>query len=99
MPFKKKSLKKKKEEAKRTIASHKNKSMTDEFTTSLHFLMVSRFPRLSSAFRALAAKLREDMVSDRLEILGQMVTIINVFALPPEKQKRTIKLQPILEIL
>lgn len=61
--------------------------MSCQFTTSLHFLMVSLFPRLSSVFRALAAKLRDDKVSDRLETLGQTVTIINVLALPPERQK------------
>lgn len=52
-------------------------------TISFHFFIVSRFPRLNVALRALAEKLRDDRVSDILGLLGQMLTIINVIELPP----------------
>ena len=45
--------------------------------------MVSRFPRLSTAFRALAEKFKDDSVSDRFEAFGHRWTIINVFEFPP----------------
>lgn len=54
-----------------------------ELTISLHFLIVSRLPRLSTALLALAEKLRDDNVSDKFEAFGQILTIITVFAFPP----------------
>lgn len=63
-------------------------------TISLHFLIVSRFPRLSVAFLALAEKLREDNVSDKFEAFGQTLTIRRVFALSPAK----IRGKKILEV-
>ena len=45
-----------------------------ELTTSLHFLIVSWFPRLNVEFRALAEKLTDDNVSDKFEILGHTFT-------------------------
>lgn len=56
-------------------------------TISLHFLIVSRFPRLSVAFLALAEKLREDNVSVKFEAFGQTLTIRSVFALSPAKRR------------
>lgn len=52
-------------------------------TTSFHFLIVSRFPRLSSAFFALAEKLSVDKVLDKFEALGLTCTISKVFELLP----------------
>jgi len=54
-----------------------------ELTTSLHFLIVSRFPRLNIEFRALAEKLRDDNVLDKFETFGHTFTISRVFKLPP----------------
>jgi len=56
----------------------------EEHTTSLHFLIVSRFPRLKTEFRALAQKLRDSNVSDKFEEFGHTFTIIRVFELPPK---------------
>lgn len=65
----------------------KEKKTFGEFLTiSLHFLIVSRFPRLKIALRALAEKLSDDNVSDKFTASGQMLTIINVFELPPASE-------------
>jgi len=62
-----------------------------ELTTSLHFLIVSWFPRLNVEFRALAEKLTDDNVSDKFEILGHTFTIIKVFELPPANIKKHLQ--------
>lgn len=54
-----------------------------KLTISLHFFIVSRFPRLRTAFRALAEKLSDDNVSDKFEAFGQTLRIIKVFEVPP----------------
>lgn len=66
-----------------TIHYDIDKSKSRKLTTSLHFLIVSRFPRLSTAFRALAEKLRDASVSDKFTELGHTLTIIKVFEFPP----------------
>lgn len=63
------------------------KKRSAELTTSLHFFIVSLFPRLSTAFRALAEKLRDDNVSDKFDRLGHTLTIIKVFVLPPTERR------------
>lgn len=45
-------------------------------------------PRLSTAFRALLEKFRDDNVSDKFFTLGLMLTIIKVFELPPTERIR-----------
>lgn len=57
-----------------------------ELTISLHFLIVSRFPRLRTALRALAEKLRDDSVSDKFAAFGHTLTIIKVFELSPKEK-------------
>jgi hypothetical protein len=54
-------------------------------TTSLHFLIVSRFPRLSSAFLALEEKLSVDKVLDKFEALGLTCTTNKIFELLPAR--------------
>jgi len=56
-------------------------------TTSFHFFIVSRLPRLSSAFRALAEKLSVDKVLDKFEALGLTCTINKIFELLPAPMK------------
>lgn len=56
-------------------------------TTSLHFLMVSLFPRLSSAFLALAEKLRVDSVLGKFKAFGHKWAINNVFEPLPAASK------------
>jgi hypothetical protein len=56
-------------------------------TTSLHFLIVSRFPRLSSAFLALEEKLSVDRVLDKFEALGLTCTTNKIFELLPAQMK------------
>ena len=58
-------------------------SNTNKLTISLHFFIVSLFPRLKTALRALEAKLRDDKVSDKFETSGHILTIIKVLELPP----------------
>lgn len=69
-----------------------------ELTISLHFFMVSRFPRPRTAFRALEEKLRDDSVSDKFAEFGTTLTIIRVFEFPPTEvffnKKSKIVLQP-----
>lgn len=60
----------------------------EEHTTSLHFLIVSRFPRLKTELRALAEKLRDSNVSDKFEEFGHTFTIIRDFELPPKTWKK-----------
>jgi hypothetical protein len=50
-------------------------------------LIVSRFPRLNSAFLALAEKLSVEKVLDKFEALGLTCTINNVFELLPAPMK------------
>jgi len=54
-----------------------------ELTMSFHFFIVSLFPRLKTALRALEEKLRDDKVSVKLETSGHILTIIKVLELPP----------------
>ena len=56
-------------------------------TTSFHFFIVSRLPRLSSAFCALAEKLSVDKVLDKFEALGLTCTINKIFELLPAPMK------------
>ena len=56
-------------------------------TTSFHFFIVSRLPRLSSAFLALAEKLSVDKVFDKFEALGLTCTINKIFELLPAPMK------------
>lgn len=55
-------------------------------TTSRHFLIVSRFPRLNSALLDLAEKFKDDNVSDMVDWLGQMLTITKVLEPPPARK-------------
>ena len=63
----------------------------EELTASLHFLIVSRFPRLNTEFRALAEKLSDSNDSDKFEEFGHTFTIIRVFELPPKTLKKNYK--------
>lgn len=59
--------------------------MKDKFTTSLHFLIVSRFPRLISAFRARDTKFKVAIVSCKSELLGLTFAIRTALESPPEE--------------
>lgn len=72
----------------RILSLTKEECIMEELTTSLHFLIVSRFPRLNTEFRALVEKLRESNVSDKFEEFGHTFTIIRVFELPPKTLKK-----------
>jgi len=71
----------------------------EELTTSLHFLIVSRFPRLNTEFRALAEKLRDSNVSDKFEEFGHTFTIIRVFELPPKTSKKNYNKNVIIYLM
>jgi len=75
----------------RWVKQHQNYKWEWELTTSLHFFIVSRFPRLKTEFRALAEKFRDINVSDKFETLGQTFTIVRVFELPPAHQRTDLK--------
>jgi hypothetical protein len=65
----------------------REQSKDSNHTTSFHFFIVSRFPRLSSAFLALAEKLSVDKVLDKFEALGLTCTISKIFELLPAPMK------------
>lgn len=82
-------------EKKRSKIEHchlqRRNEIKEELTTSLHFLIVSRFPRLNTEFRALEEKLRDSNVSDKFETFGHTFTIITVFELPPTNIKEDLQ--------